>query len=137
MLKCLKSLLCLGALLMNWIMKPEAGQGNRPRGRWRRWTRGKTLAASRPGRTLEDAHTLQASTLDVWISERKAARLIGTRASSKASPWRWFSPLSVHDPPIQETNPLNQIGLSCKDWLRIPLSGSRLPAGVNGLFAAS
>lgn len=114
-LKCLKSLLYLGVLLMYWMMKPGVGCGHRGRGRWQ-WSRGKTLVASRLWRTMGEAHGAG------WHCEHVAARgeeahLMGTPASSKATPWHWFYLLSVHDPLIQETNPLNQTGLSCKAWL--------------------
>lgn len=46
-----------------------------------------------------------------------AAHLIGTQTCSKASPQHGFYPCSIRDLLIGETNPLNQVGLSCKAWL--------------------
>lgn len=43
--------------------------------------------------------------------------MIGTQTHSKASPQHGFYPCSICDLLIWETNPLNQIGLSCKAWL--------------------
>lgn len=67
---------------MNWIIKPGAGHGHRSRGGGRGGL-GKTLVASRPGRTLDHAHTLHTSTLDPWVSKRKTAHLIGTPGQFK------------------------------------------------------
>lgn len=66
---------------------------------------------------------------------KRRSHLIGTPGQFKRPHHGTvFYLLSIRDPLIQETNPLNQTGLSCKAWLGMPLSGSHLPAGVNGLW---
>lgn len=119
--------LCARSFADDSIMRMGVGGG----------VEGKHSIASRLRRTLEDAHALQPV---LWKCEyeRKTVHSIGTPGQSHHCE-AGFIP-SIHKPLIWETNPLNQIGLSCQAWLNtFPGCGCQasFPASVNEMWSDS
>lgn len=115
MLEHLQSLFCPGALLLTWIMTPGGKAGV--------WGQGAVKPAEGKHSSCYQAKkdpsgcAQSAAQHSGCMDGREKAHSRRTPGQFKGNTVALVSSSSIHDPLIWETNPLNQIGLSCSSLL--------------------